>query len=111
MFRKRGLTVLDAQRLCTEVCGALCCQGPQVLLLGEDEADAMRSHASRLGRRLMLHPRREGGASLRFPDHEGERCPMLARSGACDIYEARPGRCRAFPEGPRPGCIISSDET
>lgn len=110
MYRKPGLTVLEAQRLCRDVCGALCCQGPQVLVLSADEAIAMRAHASRLEVPLVLRARDDGGASLRFPDHDGDRCPMLDDDEACRIYDARPARCRAFPEGPRPGCVISSDE-
>lgn len=110
VFRKPGLSVIDAQRLCREVCGALCCQGPQVLVLTADEVARMRAHAERLGARLVLHARDDGGASLRFPDHEDDRCPMLDARDACRIYDARPTRCRAFPEGPRPGCVISSDE-
>ncbi len=110
MYRKPSLTVLEAQRLCRDVCGALCCQGPQVLVLAAEEVAPMRAHATRLGVALVLHARDDGGASLRFPDHEGERCPMLDARDACRIYEARPTRCRAFPEGPRPGCVISSDE-
>lgn len=110
MYRKPGLTVIEAQRLCRDVCGALCCQGPQVLVLTAGEAIEMRAHASRLGATMVLHARDDGGASLRFPDHAGDRCPMLDAADACRIYESRPARCRAFPEGPRPGCVISSDE-
>jgi Fe-S-cluster containining protein len=110
VYRKPGLDVIEAQRLCRDVCGALCCRGPQLLVLSADEANAMRAHASRLEIELVLHARDDGGASLRFPDHEDDRCPMLDARHACRIYDARPTRCRAFPEGPRPGCVISSDE-
>lgn len=109
MYRKPSLTVLEAQRLCREECGALCCQGPQVLVLSADEASAMRGHAARLGVALLLHPHADGRASLRFPDHADERCPMLDAAHACRIYDARPTRCRAFPEGPRPGCLLASE--
>ncbi|MBX7197628.1 MAG: YkgJ family cysteine cluster protein [Sandaracinaceae bacterium] len=111
MFRKPGLSVLEAQRLCRDACGALCCQGPQVLVLDAHEVAPMRDHAARLEAELVLHTHPDGRASLRFPDHEDDRCPMLDDTDACRIYDARPTRCRAFPEGPRPGCVISSDET
>jgi Fe-S-cluster containining protein len=109
VYRKPSLTVLEAQRLCRDVCRALCCQGPQVLVLAADEVTPMRAHAARLGVPLALHWHPDGRASLRFAEHAGERCPMLDEGHACRIYDARPARCRAFPEGPRPGCMISSD--
>lgn len=108
MFRRPGLDAAEASRLCRAVCGARCCQGPQVLMLAADEIAPFAAAAARIGVTARLRPRGDG-AALRFPDHPGDRCPMLAADDTCRAYDARPGRCRAFPEGPRAGCVISGD--
>jgi Fe-S-cluster containining protein len=90
-------------------CGARCCQGPQYLRLRPDEVTPFARHAARLGVQLRLGRGADGGAIVRYLEHEGDRCPMLDPSTlACRIYAARPTRCREFPDGPRPGCAIST---
>lgn len=67
-----------------------------------------RRHAEAFGVQATIVLERDGAGAVRFLEHEGEHCPMLdGRTSACRIYEQRPARCRAFPEGPRPGCELS----
>jgi Fe-S-cluster containining protein len=76
------------------------------------EVRAFRSQAAVLGVPLRLAEAPDHTATIRFLDHPGEHCPMLdAATSMCRIYAGRPGRCRAFPETPRPGCAISGGES
>ncbi|HUL77479.1 MAG TPA: YkgJ family cysteine cluster protein [Vicinamibacteria bacterium] len=98
----------DARHLCQEICRAGCCRGPLVLRLGAGEVPRFRALAAELGVAVRV---REGGrdAEVRFLEHPGSRCPMLdGATSACRIYESRPFRCRAFPERPRPDCVLST---
>ncbi len=89
-------------------CRAGCCRGPLLLELTSGEVRLLRRAAARLKVRLHLEQRDDGSGWLKFTDHEGERCPMLAPdSFACRIYYQRPRRCRDFPQRPTPGCRIS----
>lgn len=95
-------------QLCAGTCGAQCCRGPAYLRLSADEAARLRAHGERLGVEVKLKRGLAGTSTLDFPDHEGERCPMLdPRALTCRIYDERPARCRAFPEAPREGCALS----
>ena len=100
----------DALRqLCAGDCGAQCCRGPAYLRLTPAEAERLRAHAARLGVPLTLKRTLGDGMTMNFPDHEGDRCPMLdSTTLECRIYDERPERCRAFPEAPRPGCALST---
>jgi len=89
-------------------CRAQCCRGPLVLRLAADEVPTFESRAAALGVELKLRMQDDGGATVAFPEHAGEHCPMLDdRTSACRIYDARPARCRQFPAKPEPGCAIS----
>jgi Fe-S-cluster containining protein len=94
--------------LCMGRCHAACCQGPAYLLLAAGEVSDFAAQGQRLGVPVRLRATAAGGAQVRFLEHPGDRCPMLdPTTFACRIYEARPGRCRAFPEARRPGCLLS----
>ncbi len=91
-----------------EQCRAGCCRGPLILRLAADEVAAFQASATALGVAAQVTPTSYGGGWVRFGDHAGQCCPMLDQATwACRIYEARPQRCRAFPERPTPGCAIS----
>ncbi len=103
-----GLTAEAASRICMEQCRAMCCQGPLILTLAEDEAQAFAKRAAAIGATAIITQGDGGRAWVRFADHPGARCPMLdAETNACRIYEHRPRRCRDFPEAPTAGCAIS----
>jgi Fe-S-cluster containining protein len=90
------------------ICRAMCCQGPLLLELAEDELPSFVEQATMLGVKLEVSKGLQGGGWVKFSDHEGERCPMLdPHTFACLIYENRPRRCREFPEKWTPGCPIS----
>jgi len=100
--------VSDTSRICMVECRAGCCRGPQWLRLTAEEIAPFQQHARRLGVEARVRLEADGTGAVRYLEHEGERCPMLdAETFACRIYAERPQRCRAFPEGPRPGCAIS----
>ena len=103
-----GLTAEAASHICMNQCKAMCCRGPLVLSLTEDEVSAFTEHADSLGVELVITRSSNGDGWVRFSDHLGEHCPMLdnATSG-CRIYPDRPLRCRDFPEKLTPGCAIS----
>ena len=106
-----GLSPEQASHICMTQCGAMCCRGPLILELTEEEAQTFRGNAARLGTEARVSERPEGGGWVRFSDHEGERCPMLDKdTNGCRIYRQRPRRCRDFPERPTPGCAISGYE-
>ena len=110
MYLRPGLTAETASRICRLECRAQCCRGPQFLALMPDEVKGFLRRASELGVAAEVHETVDGGGRVRFPDHEGERCPMLDdATSACRIYADRPSRCREFPEQPRPGCAISCE--
>lgn len=110
MYLKRGLSLAEVGTICMSQCRSLCCQGPQFLVLSEDEAAAFNRHAARLGVIVQMERPRGRGGTVSFFAHEGERCPMLDEAtSACRIYDERPQRCREFPDRPRPGCAISGD--
>ena len=103
-----GLDPEEASRICMESCRAMCCRGPLLLELDSAEVPAFRRKALELGRDVRIQEEEGAGGWLKFADHEGERCPMLdPDTWACMIYEARPRRCREFPERWTPGCAIS----
>src|SRR5581483_1721984 len=103
-----GLSPAAASRICMDQCRAMCCRGALILSLAAEEIAPFEDQAAALGVPLYLRPAPNGDAWVRFPDHPGERCPMLdPATFACRIYAARPQRCRAFPERPTPGCAIS----
>ncbi|HET6344515.1 MAG TPA: YkgJ family cysteine cluster protein [Myxococcota bacterium] len=94
--------------LCMGTCRAGCCQGPAYLPLAAAEVRDFAARALRIGSTVRLRLAADGTAQVRFPEHPGDRCPMLdPATFACRIYETRPARCRAFPEAPRPGCPLS----
>jgi Fe-S-cluster containining protein len=100
-----------ASRICMNECRAQCCRGPLVLHLGADEVAGFRERGAALGEELRLRESTDGGATVVFLEHAGERCPMLDdATSACRIYESRPERCRAFPDRPRADCAISGAE-
>jgi Fe-S-cluster containining protein len=102
------LTPEAASLVCRHECRAQCCRGPLSLLLTADEVRAFRAHAAALGVELRLAEAPDGTGTIRFLDHPGEDCPMLdGAASICRIYSERPGRCRAFPEKPRPDCPVS----
>jgi Fe-S-cluster containining protein len=108
MYLKAGLGVVEAGRVCMRECQAGCCRGAMYLRLSPAEAALFRQQADMLGLSIHLEQSPDGGGTVGFLEHEGERCPMLEEAtGACRIYERRPARCRDFPERPRPGCAIS----
>jgi Fe-S-cluster containining protein len=107
-YLRPGLTVEGAGDICMRECRAQCCRGPLVLELTGPEASELEGLARGLGINAGITPASQGGGWIRFADHAGERCPFLdGDTFACRIYAHRPGRCRAFPERPTPGCAIS----
>src|SRR5438128_1189306 len=103
-----GLSPETASHICMHQCRAMCCRGPLILRLSAQEALAFRGHAAALGVALQMSQAPDGGGWVRFPEHIGECCPMLDQAtSACRIYQARPQRCRDFPERATPGCAIS----
>ena len=103
-----GLSAEAASHICMNQCKAKCCRGSLVLQLTSSEVTTFTEHAAILGVTPLITPTPDGGGWLRFPDHPGERCPMLDDStSACRIYEDRPQRCRDFPQNLTPGCAIS----
>lgn len=107
---KAGLTPETASRICMHECRAQCCQGPLYLRLTAQEVRGFQAKAAALGVALHVFPEVDGGGSIRFPDYDGERCPMLDEAtSACRIYEERPQRCREFPDRARPECPISGE--
>ena len=101
------LTPEAASRICMDQCNAMCCRGPLILRLTEDESADFRRRAEILGIQATVSQAPVGGW-VKFSDHPGERCPMLDEdTWACRIYQHRPQRCRSFPEKPTPGCAIS----
>ena len=107
-YLRPGLTAPEAADICMSQCRARCCRGPLVLELTGQEVEALEGLAEGLGIAAGISPASGGGGWIRFADHEGERCPFLdAATFACRIYAHRPGRCRAFPQRPTPGCAIS----
>lgn len=108
MHLASGLTLEEASRICMGQCKAMCCRGPQYLRLSADEVAAFRRHAAALGVDAKVVEAADGSGAVRFPDHPGDRCPMLdGATSACRIYAERPSRCREFPDRERPGCAIS----
>ena len=102
------LSPAAASGICMNQCGAMCCRGPLVLRLSEDEVRDFEAHAVSLGVALRITQTPEQGGWLRFLDHPGEHCPMLDdATSACRIYQHRPQHCRDFPRRPTPGCLIS----
>lgn len=102
------MPVESASDICMNQCRAMCCRGPLVLTLNRRERLAFEGYASVMGVDLRVSGSPDGGGWVKFAEHEGECCPMLDRAtSACRIYADRPGRCRAFPERPTPGCAIS----
>ncbi len=102
-----SLTADAAGHICMTVCHAMCCRGPIILTLTEEEALAFQHRATEMAIPLLI-TRGTSGAWLRFSDHPGERCPMLEDGTfRCLKYEDRPQRCRDFPNNPTPGCVIS----
>ena len=107
-FHRQGFTPEAASDICMNQCRAGCCRGPLVLRLTPEEVTTLRRAAARLGVSLQPGLSASGGGWLKFADYPGELCPMLDPvTYACRIYAERPGRCRAFPERPTPGCAIS----
>jgi Fe-S-cluster containining protein len=107
-YLRPGLTTQEAGDICMQECRAQCCRGPLLLELTGPEAAVLEGLARGLGINAGINPASQGGGWIRFADHEGERCPFLdCDTFACRIYAHRPGRCRAFPERPTPGCAIS----
>ena len=107
-FPMANLTTEAASDICMNRCKAMCCRGPLVLRLGQDEVRDFEGHAVRLGVAVRITQTTDGGGWLRFLDHPGEHCPMLDdATSACLIYQHRPKRCREFPQRPTPGCAIS----
>ena len=103
-----GLTPEAASDICMNHCKAMCCRGPLVLRLDQEEVRDFERHAGRLGVAVRITQTPEGGGWLRFLDHPGEHCPMLDdATSACQIYQHRPKHCRDFPRRPTPGCAIS----
>ena len=103
-----GLSAEAASLICMNQCKAMCCRGPLILRLTEDEVGNFQQHSLRLG--VEVHMTRSATADgwVRFSDHPGEHCPMLDdATSACRIYDDRPQRCRDFPERLIPGCAIS----
>jgi len=108
MHLTSGLTPAEASRICMHECRAKCCQGAMCLQLTAAEAGAFKNHAARLGVALFMVESPDGSAVVPFPEHAGERCPMLdGATSKCRIYEDRPARCRQFPDKLVPGCAIS----
>ena len=103
-----GLTPAAASDICMNQCKAMCCRGPLILRLSEDEVREFEEHAVRFGVEAQITQTPEGEGWLRFLDHPGEHCPMLDdATSACRIYQHRPKHCRDFPQRPTPGCAIS----
>ena len=103
-----GLTPEAASRICMDQCHAMCCRGPLILRLTEQESADFRQRAAALGIDAKVSQAPGGGGWVKFSDHPGERCPMLDEdTWACRIYQQRPQRCRSFPEKPTAGCAIS----
>ena len=92
--------------LCASVCGARCCK-LGIVALTEEEAERL----PRLAQELRLNPppirlgRTAGGAPAQAMLIEP--CVFLGKNNLCQIYKDRPGRCRAFPESWREGCLLS----
>jgi Fe-S-cluster containining protein len=103
-----GLTPEAASRICMHECRAQYCRGPLLLSLTAPEVLSFRAHAAELGVELTLREADDGSGAVAFPEHDGERCPMLDdATSVCRIYADRPHRCREFPDKLRPGCAIS----
>jgi Fe-S-cluster containining protein len=101
------LDAAEASAICLRDCQAHCCQGPAFVRLSLQEGQHLSAFAAALGAELLLRPA-EGGFELRFPDHEGERCPFLEEeSHRCRVYQERPAACRDFPGRLRDGCPLS----
>ena len=103
-----GLTPEAATNICMNQCRAMCCQGPLILRLIEDEPALFEEKAAAMGLMVKVDAAPSGGGWVKFAEHPGQRCPMLNdATSACRIYNDRPQRCRIFPERPTPGCAIS----
>ena len=103
-----GFTPEAASHICMNECNAMCCRGPLILRLTEEESVDFRQRAEALGIDAKVSQAPGGGGWVKFSDHPGEHCPMLDEdTWACRIYQHRPQRCRSFPERPTAGCAIS----
>ncbi len=102
------LTPEAASRICLHDCKARCCWGPQYLRLTPAEVPGFKARAAALGVSARVRDEPDGAGSVRYLEHDGERCPMLdGETWKCRIYADRPQRCREFPDRPRQGCAIS----
>ena len=102
------LTPAAASDICMNQCKGMCCRGPMVLRLIQDEIPSFQNQAVNIGVVVQISQTPEGGGWLRFLDHPGEHCPMLDdATSTCRIYQYRPKHCRDFPNRPTPGCAIS----
>lgn len=111
MFLRPGLTPDAATRICMGECKAMCCRGPQYLRLSANEVGDFAKRAESLGIKARIRTEPDGSGHVRFPDHDEDCCPMLDQTTwGCRIYDARPRRCREFPDMPRPGCAISGGD-
>lgn len=107
-FLAPGLNPQEANRICMNVCHAMCCRGPLLLELTASEVESFLTAGETLDVQVQVNTGGDGKGWLKFADHPGEMCPMLdAETFACRIYETRPQRCREFPSRPTPGCAIS----
>ena len=103
-----GLTPEAASDICMNQCKGMCCRGPLILRLGQDEVPDFEEHAEKLGVAVRISQTSAGDGWLKFLDHPGEHCPMLDdATSVCMIYQHRPKQCRDFPQKPTPGCAIS----
>ncbi|MBI4282185.1 MAG: YkgJ family cysteine cluster protein [Chloroflexi bacterium] len=103
-----SLSAEAASRICAKQCRAMCCRGALILQLTSNEVPSFNEHATTLGAVLLMTPISDGGAWVRFAEHQGGHCPMLdAHSSTCRIYVDRPTQCRDFPHNLTPGCAIS----
>lgn len=94
----------DWAKLCSEVCGAQCCQRTVMLLTNEEHDRLFPDHP--LEREIEFSGFTgiaETGGFLVL----SARCPHLGEDNLCQVYEERPNSCRDFPYALTPRCPLS----
>ncbi len=98
----------EVSNICIGQCKAMCCRGPLILSLTNDEFVEFERYSGKLDLDIKPIQRDDGTIGIRFLDFAGGHCPMLnPYTSMCMIYQNRPKVCRDFPTKYTPGCLIS----
>ena len=98
----------EVSNICINQCKAMCCRGPIVLTLSNDEFEEFERNSGKLNLDLKPIHKNDGTIVIKFLDQMGGHCPMLdPDTSMCMIYQNRPNVCRDFPTKYTPGCPIS----